>query len=150
MMMRFVVPGEPKAKGRQRFSVADGRPRAFTPERTVRYENLVALFASEAAPSSAFDGCIRLTLDCYFTRPKKYTERYKDGTLKNGAVERDMRHTSKPDADNVAKSVLDGMNQAGNFWRDDSQVSTLIVRKWYADIGDGPRVEVTVEEESWK
>lgn len=36
--------------------------------------------------------------------------------------------TNKPDVDNVAKLVLDALSKAG-AWDDDSQVTTLIVRK---------------------
>ena len=38
--------------------------------------------------------------------------------------------TSRPDIDNLAKSILDGITQAG-VWHDDGQVQSLIARKWY-------------------
>ena len=37
----FIIPGEPKGKGRPRFNTRTGR--AFTPGDTINYENLVKL-----------------------------------------------------------------------------------------------------------
>lgn len=50
----------------------------------------------------------------------------------------------RPDADNVAKSVLDALN--GVAWRDDSQVTDLWVRKMRRRADSGRRTEVEV---SW-
>ena len=49
-------------------------------------------------------------------------------------------HSKRPDADNLAKSVKDGLS--GVLYHDDGQISELIVRKRIAAQGDGPRVEV--------
>nr|DAQ86101.1 MAG TPA: Endodeoxyribonuclease RusA [Caudoviricetes sp.] len=46
-----------------------------------------------------------------------------------------------PDADNIAKAVLDGLN--GVVYADDKQIVELKVIKAYAEV---PRVEVTIEE----
>ena len=51
-----------------------------------------------------------------------------------------IRHTKKPDADNLAKAVLDSLN--GLIWVDDAQVCELSVSKWIA-AGD-ERAGVTV------
>jgi Holliday junction resolvase RusA-like endonuclease len=39
--------------------------------------------------------------------------------------------TTKPDADNIAKAVLDALN--GILWHDDKQVCQLTIHKVYAD-----------------
>ena len=49
---------------------------------------------------------------------------------------------TKPDADKLARAVLDGMTDAGVF-RDDSQVTTLTVRKRYTT--EAPCVRVFVD-----
>ena len=41
-------------------------------------------------------------------------------------------HVYKPDADNLAKFVLDALN--GVYYKDDSQIYELIVRKQYGDL----------------
>lgn len=48
----------------------------------------------------------------------------------------------RPDIDNCAKVVMDSLN--GVAYRDDGQVVSLQVLKWYAPIGDGPGLVVTV------
>lgn len=40
-MFNFTIPGEPKGKGRPKFSTKGGYARAITPEATANYENLV-------------------------------------------------------------------------------------------------------------
>ena len=40
-----------------------------------------------------------------------------------------IRPTQKPDADNIAKSVLDALN--GLAYADDKQIVTLVVDKYY-------------------
>lgn len=56
-------------------------------------------------------------------------------------------HTAKPDADNLAKAVLDAMTRAG-AWKDDSQVSSLRVMKYYGTAGERTGVMITIHE--WK
>jgi len=41
-------------------------------------------------------------------------------------------HVSKPDADNLAKLVLDRITRGERIWRDDSQVAKLSVQKFWA------------------
>jgi Holliday junction resolvase RusA-like endonuclease len=45
------------------------------------------------------------------------------------------------DIDNVAKSILDGLN--GVAWQDDSAVRRLVVDRYYSP--DAPRADVTIE-----
>lgn len=51
-------------------------------------------------------------------------------------------HIKRPDADNVAKAILDALN--GHAYNDDSAIALLTVRK-YQTTG-ASRVEVTIEE----
>lgn len=57
--------------------------------------------------------------------------------------------TARPDADNVAKLVLDALNPSAaegraGAWRDDAQVTRLEVRKVVRARGVEPRTDVTV------
>ena len=52
--------------------------------------------------------------------------------------------TYKPDADNLAKLVLDALTKAG-AWDDDAQVTTLIVNKAQRARGLEPRTYVRIE-----
>ncbi|MBR0541447.1 MAG: RusA family crossover junction endodeoxyribonuclease [Clostridia bacterium] len=48
----------------------------------------------------------------------------------------------KPDVDNLAKAVMDAMNNTG-IWEDDSQIACLYVSKIYSE---EPRCLITIEE----
>lgn len=50
---------------------------------------------------------------------------------------------AKPDADNIAKGILDGLTQAGVF-RDDQRVSMLKIHTLYAACGEEPHTLVMV------
>jgi Holliday junction resolvase RusA-like endonuclease len=43
-----------------------------------------------------------------------------------------VQHVGKPDVDNLAKLVMDRITRSERIWRDDSQVVSLIVHKFYA------------------
>jgi Holliday junction resolvase RusA-like endonuclease len=43
-----------------------------------------------------------------------------------------VHHVGKPDADNLAKLILDQATQTKRIWRDDSQVVSLTVHKFWA------------------
>ena len=52
---------------------------------------------------------------------------------------------SKPDFDNIAKAVCDGITRAG-LWTDDCRVMDGRVVKWRAAIGEAPHTEITIRE----
>ncbi len=146
-LVRFSVPGEPVAKARAR-SVplmrggkpvigAGGRPVILhhTPDKTVRYENLVKLAAREAMGSRApSDAALQLTVHAVFTIPASWSQRKRAAAIGTPV-------TKRPDLDNVVKAVKDGCN--GVVWRDDCQVASLGgTRKVY---GEWPRVDIEVE-----
>ena len=67
-------------------------------------------------------------LKCFLTftyeRPKSHFT--SKGKLRSGIP---LKHVYKPDADNLAKFVLDALN--GTFYKDDSQIYQLTVVKRY-------------------
>ena len=98
----------------------------FTPAKTAAYEGLIAHAAQEARSGLALmEGplAVNLFLDCQV--PASWSKRKALAAL-NG----ELMPTTKPDADNVLKAVLDGCN--GVLWRDDVQVVDVRVRKRYA------------------
>lgn len=138
----FVVPGEPKGKGRARSRIAkarDGRQFVthYTPKDTVEYENLVRMAAHEAmrgeAPTS--HPC-RVKIIAYCSIPASWSKKKQSRALAGQVFP-----TGKPDLDNTEKSVLDGMNKI--VFRDDSVVCDVSKAKRYSST---PRVEVWVIE----
>lgn len=131
-MIRFTVPGQPTAKGRPRVTTRNGRPATYTPARTVAYEGLVA-FAGQKAMEDAppYAGPVAVSATAVFAIPKSWPRHRRESA---------KWHTSKPDGDNLAKAIGDGLN--GVVWADDSQVASWRVVKVYGEV-PGVTIEVT-------
>ena len=135
-MIKFTIPGEPKAKARPRMTKTG---HTYTPKTTVDYENWVKCCYIESKNKLGFEmitETIRAKITCYFPIPKSYTKTKKESALKG-----ELRPCKKPDTDNLAKSVLDALNTLA--YDDDKQVIDLQVSKFYSD---EPRTEVILEE----
>lgn len=132
-MIAFTVFGEPKGKGRPRFT-RNGR--TYTDSNTVSYENLVRYAYLEACGGNPkiHKGSVEVCIKAYFSIPKSESKKNKEKMMSG-----DIRPTKKPDIDNIIKSVLDGLN--GVAYGDDKQVVTVIAMKHYSDI---PSVEITI------
>lgn len=106
--LKFLVPGEPQGKARPRFARRGRYVSTYTPKETQSYEALVRYYAANARaqkglkPISAEMG---LGINAYFKIPKSYSKKRKDRCLKGV-----KRPSKKPDSDNIAKIVLDGLN----------------------------------------
>lgn len=130
------VPGAPVAKGRPRITARGGFARAYTPPKTVRYEDLVRIAAYDRMNgASPVLGQVAVSITAYVQPPKSMRKR--DREL---AAEGLLHPITRPDADNYAKAALDGCN--GILFKDDSQVTDLIVRKRYSD---RPRRVISME-----
>lgn len=137
MAVEFFVPGQPVGKGRPRATVRAGRARLYTPAKTEKYEARVALFAQQAmAGRPVMAGPVALSVTALFPIPTSWPKK-RQAAARAGTEQ----HTKRPDADNCAKAILDGLN--GVVWKDDSQVVTLSIEKRYSD---RPGVLVTVKE----
>lgn len=131
--IRFSVPGEPVGKARPRFT-KNGH--AYTTDKTRSYEAIVKLCAIKAMKGKKLlTGAISLSVTAFFPIPKSCTK-----AVRAKALSGELRHTKKPDWDNVGKIISDAMN--GVVYADDAKVSHAIVDKRYSDF---PRVEVSVE-----
>lgn len=128
--VKFTVPGSPVGKGRPQVTKFG----TFTPKKTVQYENLVKLCYREAVGQERFDdgSMIDARIFAYFEIPKSTSK-------KNRALmlDKKLRPTKKPDADNICKAVLDSLNEIA--YHDDSAIVDVQIRKFYSE---NPRVEV--------
>lgn len=130
------VPGVPVAKGRPRITARGGFARAYTPAKTVRYEDLVRIAAYDRMNGNPpVSGQVTVCITAYVAAPKSMRKR--DREL---AAEGLLHPTTRPDADNYAKAALDGCN--GILFKDDAQVTDLIVRKRYSE---RPRLVISME-----
>lgn len=134
----FNVPGIPVAKGRPRVTIRGGRPRAYTPEKTEKYENLVRLaFIEKYGETAPASGPITIEIDAFFPIPKSFSKNKRQRALL-GLVQK----TTKPDLDNVQKAILDGLN--GVAFADDSQIYEIHARKAFSTT---PRADIVITEE---
>lgn len=150
--LKFVVPGDPQGKARPRFARASRGVRTYTPTTTQRYEALVrycAVSARQKEKVKPISADMSLDIKAYFKVPTSYSKKRRRNCLVG--VERPSK---KPDSDNIAKIILDGLNpkmrlnhathKAENvqegLYRDDKQVVSLHVEKWYAE---EPKVVIT-------
>lgn len=141
MTLEFTVPGAPVGKGRPRMTKAG---HTYTPQNTVQYENFVRYHYYLQCGRAKFDPDIPLDVRmvAYFPIPKSLSKKKQLLMRKNR-----LRPTKKPDCDNIAKSILDALNNIA--YHDDSQVVDHQLRKFYSD---DPRVTVKIigiEQEEW-
>lgn len=133
-MIKFVVFGKPVAKARPRMT---RQGFAYTPQKTINYENLVRYtFQSEFPSHEPFLGLIEANITCIFDIPKSYSKKKTKELL-----ETHNNYNHKPDLDNIAKIILDSLN--GIAYKDDSQVTILHINKEY---GNQSKVIVELEE----
>lgn len=133
-MIKFVVFGKPVAKARPRMT---RQGFAYTPPKTVNYENLIKYtFQSEFPSHEPFLGLIEANITCIFDIPKSYSKKKTKELL-----ETHNNYNHKPDLDNIAKIILDSLN--GIAYKDDSQVTILHINKEY---GNQAKVIVELEE----
>lgn len=123
------IKGEPVAKGRPKFVSRGGYARAYTPVKTIEYETKVAETFRAKYPNDPpipKDEPLEVRIMIYKPVPKSWSKKRKEAA-ENGLV----YPTSKPDLDNYAKAILDGLN--GIAYEDDAQVTKMSVEKFYTN-----------------
>lgn len=134
-MIEFTVVGKIQPKQRPRFVRMGKFIQTYTPKPTLDYQKLVGDSYTEKYGDEKLTGALVVEIDAFFNVPKSYSKkkkaelRGKPNTQHNG------------DIDNVAKSVLDGLN--GIAYDDDTIIYDLHIRKFYSD-DDIERVEVKI------
>ena len=137
MQIHFEVKGDPKGKGRPRFTRAGKFTRVYTDKQTLDYEALIKFFAAEAMGSTdPLETPVCVFLYIRHAVPQSYSKKRTEACL--SGLEQPCK---KPDIDNIAKTFLDGMN--GAIFKDDTQVVDLHVKKVYSLV---PGVDVMVME----
>ena len=115
-----------------------GQPAGMPRMRTRRTRFGVLHYVPPKAPGTLFRNAIRLKavekeklvgpvslrIECLFAMPVSWSKAKR-------AKHHGKPHTQKPDGDNVAKAVMDGLTAAG-VWPDDAVVWSLEIRKVWA------------------
>ena len=125
-MREFKIPGKIQAKQRPRFSRSGV---VYTPKETRVYEEFVKVCYNDYANQynwEPYNGQIRAEVEVFVQTPKS------DSKLKKQEkIAGKIRPTTKPDCDNLAKSILDSLN--GWAYQDDKQIVELEVKKFYSE-----------------
>lgn len=132
----IVVPGEPVGKGRPRMTKTGN---TYTPVKTATYENLVKLEFQRQCPGHKpyeKDVPLEVIIEARFAPANSVSKR-----KRMAMIEGIVHPTKVPDADNIAKAILDALH--GVCYLNDSSVVRLSVVKVYACI---PCVVVEVRE----
>lgn len=137
MRVKFTVWGEPKGKGRPRFARVGNYTKTYTPQETVSYENLVKFEYRRQCGDEVFDKAemLDMRIFAYYKIPKSVSKKKHRQML-----DKDIRPTKKPDADNIVKIIADSLN--GIAYYDDSQIVDTMIRKYYSE---NPRVEIIIQ-----
>ena len=110
-----------------KITVRNGKPVIYnTPEINAAREKLIAHLAQHI-PEHPYEGGVRLIVKWCFPRC-----RHRDGEYR----------ITKPDTDNLQKALKDCMTKCG-FWKDDAQVCSEIIEKFWAEI---PGIWIRIEE----
>ena len=135
--VNFTVPGQPRGKGRPRFARRGNFVTTYTDAATTTYEDQIRFYALRAMGgykplTTALEAFIHVRLLVPQSYSKKRTEACLSGL---------EWPSKKPDWDNVAKSICDGMESI--IFVCDSQIVECHVRKVYAETAG---VDVLIKE----
>jgi len=121
MSITFGVPGNPVSQPRPRVSTAGGFARAYVPGKhpVHAYREAIAA-AARAAGLTTTGEVLNVVIDAVFQRPKSH--------MRKSGVKADAPKLPRPDVDNIAKAVLDALQ---DVMGDDSLVGRLVVEKSY-------------------
>lgn len=138
MKVKFTVLGTPQGKGRPRFTKVGNFVKAYTPDSTVSYENLIKLEYRRQCRDYRFPEEIPLDVRimAYYDIPKSVSKKKRQEMISH-----QLRPMKKPDNDNIIKCVLDALNQIA--YKDDVQVADCQIRKFYSE---SPRIVVSITE----
>lgn len=136
MTITFSIKGTPVAKGRPRFSMRGKYPIAYTPTKTRNAEDDIKLFAAQAFRGHPLSGPLSIKVRFFMPMPDSWSNKKK-------AELGGEPHVSRPDLDNLVKTVADAIN--GIAYGDDSQIYKIEAEKFYAIVG---MTAVTIEQHS--
>lgn len=115
-LVTFVIPGKPFAKQRPR---ATRQGRVYTPKETVSFERTVGQIALPLF-AEPLEGPVKVGIFATFEPARSWSKKKTEAHLHRP-------HTQRPDLDNLAKAICDGLNRIA--WADDGQIAELTTRK---------------------
>ena len=136
-MWSCTLAGDPVPEGRPRASVIAGHAHLRADPKSKEWRRFAAQVFREKWDEAPLDGAVSILITAVSKRPKSL--------LRKKDPEGRMWCPKKPDADNIAKAVMDALVEGGVL-RDDAYVTGLSVETLYAAKGEGPSVSVAMWE----
>lgn len=124
--MVITIPGKLVGKARPRFRRAGFKVITYTPPENKKYEKEVARIYKQSIGVLYTDIPLRVRILAKFPIPESWSKKNKEKALKG-----EIMPNKKPDLDNIAKIILDGLN--GVAYTDDKQVTSMEIEKVYSD-----------------
>ena len=125
----FTLNVIPTAQARPRFSRHGSFVKTYKSESQEANERTLEALLAPYAPEKPLEGSVTLLFTATFPIPRSTSKRRREAML-GGKI----KHTSKPDLDNLAKQLKDCLTRL-QFWHDDKQVYKAIMRKRYGEAG---------------
>jgi len=129
-MITLIIPGKPIAKKRPRFVTRDRRGLPLPNVKTINIQEteegkfLFHVYKQWKKPP--IENPIVLILKFLMEIPHSQSKK-----KINQMISGEIKHTKKPDLDNLIKFTKDCLN--GVVWKDDAQVFSLVAEKKYSD-----------------
>jgi len=129
----ITIPGKPIPKARPRFCRRGKHVVTFDSQSESNKAARI-LIREQVSTFIPITTALEVDITFYMAIPKG-TSKKKASLMQSGEI----KHTKKPDCDNLGKKALDCMN--GIVYRDDAQIYKLLCRKQY---DTKPRTEITI------
>jgi Holliday junction resolvase RusA-like endonuclease len=135
------VEGLPKAQPRPRAASRGGRAVVYDAGTADGWKRAVEMAVRPYGAGNPVSGALALSVHIYLPRPARLCRR--------SVPARSLPHTSRPDADNLLKAVMDAITTAG-IWQDDAQVAVVMAGKHYAAIDGRTGAQITLAALDWE
>lgn len=136
--IQFQILGPPRHQQRHRHVTTGKFTRTYDPSAKDKKDFL--LQAKQYAPKSPILGVVMITVWFCVPRPKSHYRTGKYAGMLKDKHKNQVWHTKKPDIDNLLKLVMDSLNDV--FWKDDSQICSVITQKLY---DEKPRTVIQID-----
>lgn len=139
--VELTIYGNPVPQGRPQFARIGKYVTTYDPVRSRNYKQLVRLWVTQHLKKidgwKPYETAVCVDITFYLGIPTSWSK-----AKRMQAAEGVIRPTSRPDIDNLVKSVTDAV--LGLLWVDDSIITDLTARKRYT--AETARVEIRVTE----
>lgn len=128
--LEFFIPMKnvpTKTHQEKQVRVVNGKPMFYEPTELLAVRQKLEAHLAKYVPEEKYTGPVRLMTKWCFPNGK-----HPPGTYK----------TTKPDTDNMVKTLKDVMTKLG-YWVDDSLVASEIIEKFWADV---PGIYIRIED----